>query len=207
MALVGFLVALAAGSAVAVVVRSAGGWETGLAWEHTLLSSVHRTALHPILDWVLLVVPWFGTNYTLLPAIMVAVTLLARRGRWDLAWRLFVVLLGSWALNIMLKAAFVRPRPELWEKRGQFALASYPSGHAIAAVSVILTVALILSRERGERWPIVAGLLMLAISLYSRLYLGVHWPTDVLGGVAMGFVWLIATTLAFPRRGGDSGAT
>jgi membrane-associated phospholipid phosphatase len=59
-----------------------------------------------------------------------------------------------------------------------------------------------LLRERGWRWPFVAATLMLAIVLYSRLYLGVHWPTDVIGGIVLGVVWLVVVELAFrPQRG------
>jgi undecaprenyl-diphosphatase len=97
----------------------------------------------------------------------------------------------------VLKGIFDRPRPDLFEMRGQHAWAAFPSGHAIASVSVLLTVAILLRRERDWGWPTYAAVALLLVSLYSRLYLGVHWPTDILGGVLVGLCWLAATLVAF----------
>jgi len=115
----------------------------------------------------------------------------------ELALHLMIVSLGSLIMNAALKHAFGRPRPDLWEHRGQYAWSSYPSGHAIVCVSVFFTVALMLLRERGWRWPFAALTTLMVVVLYSRLYLGVHWPTDVIGGLLIGLVWLAATEHAF----------
>jgi len=64
-------------------------------------------------------------------------------------------------------------------------------------VSVFFTIALMLFRERGWRWPFAAATTLMVVVLYSRLYLGVHWPTDVVGGVLIGLVWLATTQYAF----------
>ena len=104
---------------------------------------------------------------------------------------------GSLILNAVLKAAFDRPRPELWEHRGQYQWASYPSGHAIVGVSVMFTIAILLHRERGWLWPFAAATCVLILNLYSRLYLGVHWPTDIIGGLVVGSAWLLITLYAF----------
>ena len=192
----GFACALAVGVVVALVVQATGDWARGLAWERALLLSLDTT-LPAWADVALVALPWFGTNYTLLPIVLAASAWLwFRTPHRDVALRLLVVQLGSLALNLALKGLFDRPRPALWPKRGQFALASYPSGHAIASVAVLLTVALLLLRAgRRALAALVAAFVLL--SLYSRLYLGVHWPTDVLGGVAVGSIWLWATTKGF----------
>ena len=159
--------------------------------------SLDRT-VPPAVDWVMLALPWLGTNLTLMPILTaVSLWLWRRRGRADLALQIMITVAGSLIMNAVLKGLFNRPRPELWAHRGQYAWAAYPSGHAIVGVSVIFTIALMLSRERGWRWPFVAAGTLLAISLYSRLYLGVHWPTDVIGGLLLGVVWLLATQRAF----------
>jgi len=149
-------------------------------------------------DWLMLSLPWLGTNLTVLPIVAAfALWLWRRKRRLELAVQLLVVSIGSLIMNAAVKAAFERPRPELWEHRGQYAWASYPSGHAIVCVSVIFSVALMLQRERGWRWPLpVAGALLIVV-LYSRLYLGVHWPTDLIGGLLMGVAWLVGTEYAF----------
>jgi undecaprenyl-diphosphatase len=182
-----------------LALQQAGDWHQGLPWEHALLAALPRD-FPPLVDAAFLLLPWLGTNITLMPFVLGTALWLARSGRRDLAVHLAVVQVGSWALNMTLKALFDRTRPSLWEKRGQFAMASYPSGHAIATVAVLVTVAYLLYRERGWRWPVVLVALLGAVSLYSRLYLGVHWPSDVLAGVLVGAIWLYATVRAFAAR-------
>lgn len=149
-------------------------------------------------DWAMLALPWLGTNLTVLPIIVVFALWLWRwRQRGELAVQLVIVSLGSLIMNAVLKDVFNRPRPALWEHRGQFAWASYPSGHAIVCTAVYFTIALMLYRERAWRWPFVVAGTLAVIVLYSRLYLGVHWPTDVLGGLLIGIVWLGSTQYAF----------
>ena len=163
--------------------------------------------LPDVLDALLLFLPWLGTNITLLPLVLaVSLWLVVRRKRPDLAAHLVIVQLGSFTLNAVLKGIFDRPRPDLFELRGQHAWAAFPSGHAIASVSVLLTIALLLRRERGWKWPMRAAVALLLVSLYSRLYLGVHWPTDIVGGVLVGLVWLGATYTAFHRPVGPTHA-
>jgi len=149
-------------------------------------------------DLVMLGLPWLGTNLTLLPIVAAfSLWLWIKRGRRELAAHLMITVLGSLIMNAVLKDVFNRPRPELWEHRGQYQWASYPSGHAIVGVAVIFTVALMLLRERGWRWPLFTAAALLCVNLYSRLYLGVHWPTDVIGGLILGVLWLGVTQYAF----------
>ncbi|MDQ3697149.1 MAG: phosphatase PAP2 family protein [Gemmatimonadota bacterium] len=193
----GYAAAAVTGILFALMLRGTGDWATGLPWERDLLLATHVT-LPPVLDAAMLVLPWLGTNITLLPLTLAAAAwLLLVRRRADLAAHLVVVEVGAWTLVPILKELFQRPRPELWEWRGQFAWSSYPSGHAITSTAVLLTVAILLRRERGWTWPAWLLVALIAVSLYSRIYLGVHWPTDLIGGVLVGLVWLIATLRAF----------
>jgi undecaprenyl-diphosphatase len=193
----GYFGALLVGILFAQLMRRTGNWDQGLPWERALMLRTH-VRLPGLLDTLMLVLPWLGTNITLLPLVIaVSVWLVVRRKRPDLAAHLVTVQLGSFTLNALLKDIFDRPRPDLFEPRGQHAWAAFPSGHAIASVSVLLTVALLLRRERGWNWPMRVAVVLLIISLYSRLYLGVHWPTDIVGGVLVGLLWLAATYTAF----------
>ena len=159
--------------------------------------SVDRTA-PPLIDWVMLALPWFGTNLTLAPIIgAFSLWVWRARGRGDLALQLMITVLGGLILNAVSKDLFDRPRPELWPHRGQYQWASYPSGHAIVGVAVFFMVARLIYRERGWRWPFVVAAILLVVSLYSRVYLGVHWPTDVIGGILMGAAWLASVIIAF----------
>ena len=184
----------------AIILRSTGDWRTGLDWERSLLLRIDRTA-PALIDWVMLGLPWLGTNLTLVPFIAAwAIWVVRTRERIDLAVHLSAVVIGSLLLNAVLKAMYDRPRPQLWEHRGQYQWAAYPSGHAIVGTSVIFTMAYLLYRERGWRWPFVLAIALLLINIYSRMYLGVHWPTDVLGGLVIGLVWLVVTLYAFRTR-------
>lgn len=193
----GYFGALLVGILFAQLMRRTGNWDQGLPWERAFMLRTHVT-FPGFIDTLLLFLPWLGTNITLLPLVFgVAVWLIVRRKRPDLAAHLVVVQLGSFTLNAVLKGIFDRPRPDLFELRGQHAWAAFPSGHAIASVSVLLTMAMLLRRELGWRWPMRVAVALLVVSLYSRLYLGVHWPTDIVGGVLVGLVWLGATYTAF----------
>lgn len=193
----GLLVAGLIGAGFALWIQASGDWRTGLSWERSLLLGIDHSVPLPF-DWLMLALPWLGTNLTLLP-ILAAFSLWVwrRKQRPDLALHLMVVATGSLILNAVLKDIYNRPRPELWPHRGQYQWASFPSGHAIVGVSVMFTIAIMLRRERRWIWPSVVAGCVLLLNLYSRLYLGVHWPTDIVGGLIVGAVWLAATQYAF----------
>ena len=200
MILAGFVVAVGAGFIFAYAMQARVDWHGGLAWERQLILDIPRP-LPASLDTLMMVIPWFGTNITLTPIVVgLAIWLWRVKRRRDLAMRLLIVQAGSYLLNFALKESFDRARPELVERRGWYSWSAYPSGHAIAGIAVLLTLAFILRRERGVTWPVVAALLIVTGNLYSRLYLGVHWPTDVIGGALVGAVWLTATSYAFRYR-------
>lgn len=193
--LVGWVVAFAAGLGSAELIEALGWW-LGTDWEVAVLEFAHAT-VSPWLDPVFLWIPYFGTNYTLVPFVALAALLLWRSGHRVSALHIAVVQLGSWALNPALKLTIMRPRPELFELRGQFGMSAYPSGHSIAVTSVIFTAAYLMHRHGyGGGWYAVAALIFL-INNYSRVYLGVHWPTDALGGVLVGGIWLACTLRVF----------
>lgn len=134
---------------------------------------------------------------TLLLAGIVVVGLLGRRHWWR-ALELIVATGGGTLVVLGLKALFARDRPG-----GGFveeASYSYPSGHAFMAVVFYgyLTY-LVWTRTERPLWRVlslVGALVMIALLGTSRLYLGVHWLTDVLGGYAAGLAWLAATVVA-----------
>ena len=196
-AVVGFAIAFAAGAWFALWLQSSGDWGAGLEWERKMLLSMDQTA-PAVVDWIMLALPWLGTNLTLAPIIAVfAFWLWRKKGRPELALELILAVLGSLLLNALLKDIFDRPRPDLWPRRGQYQWAAYPSGHAIVGIAVYFTITGMVFRELKWRWPFVVAAALLAVSLYSRLYLGVHWPTDVLGGLLLGGIWLAVVQVVF----------
>ncbi len=151
-----------------------------------------------VFDALMLTMPWLGTNITLLPATIATILwLVLKKERYHEAVYLGVVQIGSNTLNPLVKFMFDRARPDIIPRRGWYDWAAYPSGHAIASTAVLVTLCIVLFRVKGWRWPIYAVAPLLLVSLFSRIYLGVHWPTDVLGGLAIGVVWLLFTYIAF----------
>jgi membrane-associated phospholipid phosphatase len=209
-ALLGTVASWAAGALFAWYLQRSGGWTVGLAWETPFLLGLHRPV--PVaVDWILLVIPWFATNLTILPGVIIASWLLRKRGRVDLVTAIVVAAVGNYVLGFFLKYGFDRPRPELWHHRGQFTGPSYPSGHAATTIALMFFYSYLLQRERGWRWPYYASFVFMIINAFSRLYLGVHWPTDLIGGALIGLVWLTAMLRAVsvsefeqfvPRLGG-----
>ena len=198
--LIGFVIAFVVGMVCAEITKSFGNWDHGYQWEADLMLWIHRP-LPGWLDLVVLTTPWFGTNLSLIPVIAGLSWWLWRHcARPDLTAQLVTVQLGSYLLNPSLKALYERERPSLFERRGWYAWSSYPSGHAIASVSVLIAVAIVVYRAKGWRWPFFVLVPIVIASIYSRIYLGVHWPSDVLAGWALGASWLGVTIYAFRDR-------
>jgi undecaprenyl-diphosphatase len=117
--------------------------------------------------------------------------LLRKRG---LAALMAAAVLGGAALSTLLKVLFDRPRPDL-EGTARVFTASFPSGHAMLSAVTFLTLGALLARANADRrikvyFMTLAVLLTMLVGL-SRLYLGVHYPSDVLAGWCLGTAWAV----------------
>ncbi len=136
-----------------------------------------------------------GGNIVLTLFVLAVVGYLLLNGRKRLVIIVLVSALGSLGVNTLMKNSFDRSRPDLVPHHTAVYTASFPSGHAMAATSIYLTLGALLTRlERRRRVKtyilLVATVLTLLVGI-SRIYLGVHWPTDVLAGWAAGAAWAL----------------
>jgi membrane-associated phospholipid phosphatase len=147
----------------------------------------------PWLDQVMVAVTTLGQPSILLASSLVLTFLLLRRKRVAEAIALAIVALGGLGLNLLLKNLFARDRPVLWERIVQVDLYSFPSGHAMMSMIIYGAIGYLLAVQFPQRRVWIAGVTGLLIGAigFSRLYLGVHWLTDVLAGYAAGLVWLL----------------
>jgi len=119
---------------------------------------------------------------------------------------LFVAVVGGDILSESLKVGFARPRPDLVAHVVETSSASFPSGHAMVSAATYLTIGALLARvqERDsvKSYIHVAAILITLVIGVSRVYLGVHWPTDVLAGWCLGAAWsiLCVTAASFLAR-------
>ena len=113
-----------------------------------------------------------------------------------------VVVSGQFLATYLIKSAVGRPRPDIHRLTG-FSGSSFPSGHAAAAAATYAVVALLLGRHR--RRSVQAALASAAVAITvavagTRVLLGVHWFTDVLAGLAVGWAWFALCSIAFGGR-------
>jgi undecaprenyl-diphosphatase len=135
-----------------------------------------------------------GYGQVVLPILAAVVFAFYLKG-WRLSATLLLVsTIGGSLLTAVLKAVFERARPELFDSGYTASFYSFPSGHATVAVGFYGTLTLILAyRLSGfARWAVVAcGVSLVLLIGFSRLYLGVHYPTDVLAGFLAAPLWVI----------------
>lgn len=109
------------------------------------------------------------------------------------------VVLGAMVMNL-LKHGFDRPRPDLVEHGTVVHNASFPSGHSMMAAMVYLTLGILLARTQQRKrvrvFIVTISILITVLVGVSRVYLGVHWPTDVVAGWALGGAWAVMFWLA-----------
>jgi undecaprenyl-diphosphatase len=169
-------------------------WQNGFPWDTQILifAATHRSEMFDhFFHWV----TWFGSLYVLIPgALLAAATLLYYRHRAEVM--LFLIGFGGAVLLAHLaKAILARPRPGIVAPLVDMPVSgSFPSAHTTQIVAFALCSILIIRRTLPEWQPLVtvmAALLVAAVGV-SRVYLQIHFPSDVLGGLVIGIVWVMA---------------
>ncbi|HJR25010.1 MAG TPA: phosphatase PAP2 family protein [Acidimicrobiales bacterium] len=149
---------------------------------------------------ILRAVSFTGKPVFLTVAVGLPVLWLLHRGARKLALFLVVVGVGGGLVDTAVKVAVGRPRPEFDEPIATAFGKSFPSGHSMSSLvcyGALLVVFLPLVAPRGRRWCVaLTALWVLAIG-FSRLALGVHYVSDVLGGYVLGTAWLVGSVAVF----------
>lgn len=140
------------------------------------------------------VITALGYYWVWLPLMVLSAVGLYLKGLKLSAVLLAVASSGGIVLTMFLKSVFQRARPELLDSGYTASFYSFPSGHATVAVGFygMLTVLLAIRLRGWKRWTVaLAGTALVLLIGFSRLYLGVHYPTDVLAGYLATPLWLI----------------
>jgi undecaprenyl-diphosphatase len=209
-----------AGLAVAVLALFLFGWLAEemlegdtLAFDLRVRAAAHAIA-SPGLTRVLTAVSMFGGPGVLAPIGVALAAVFAWRRWWRGAILLLVSMAGAGILEFALKRAFHRPRPTPFFHYPAPASYSFPSGHALFAFCFFTTGAALLAPRLHSpvlRWLVwtVAAIAILAIG-FSRIYLGMHYPSDVAAGYAAGLLWssviIVGDRLAHARASRRGGA-
>lgn len=176
-----------------------------------------EAALHAIsglrserLDHVMVEITALGNTGTVVVLVLLSALFLWLTRHHLSVYLLAFAVAGGLLLNVLLKDVFSRPRPSVVEQATEVATSSFPSGHAMGAVVAYGSVAYLVGRLESTRalrlttW-VLAVLIILLIG-FSRMYLGVHYPTDVVAGFIAGAGWVAfvvsgMTALTYIRRG------
>ncbi|GAB1545148.1 hypothetical protein NUACC21_78240 [Scytonema sp. NUACC21] len=161
------------------------------AFDTTFLLWLHQFA-NPTLDNFMLFITNLGNPNTVVIVAVITFLLLWWR-RYHEEAKIFVLLcLGGFILNTGLKLFFSKIRPALWHQLITEKSFSFPSGHALGSMVLYGFIACELAYHYPKLSKLIyscAVILIAAIGV-SRLYLGVHWPTDIIAGYGVGFLWL-----------------
>jgi len=176
---------------------------SGLArWDRAVADWGSRNATLRSTRWLELVTDLGGTAYLVVTFVALGVYDYVRRRNVHVLLFLVAVLGGVVIVNNALKLLVDRERPDVDHLVGA-AGSSFPSGHSSAAAAAWCAVALVVSRSWPRRWRAVAAaaaaLVACAVAA-SRALLGVHWLTDIVAGLIVGWAWFTVCALAFGGR-------
>ena len=168
-------------------------------YDDVLMEAVHRID-NPALTRTLHAVTQLGSHAAIGTAAGITALAMLKKGRREDAWTVVVSTGGAMAINTILKNIFQRQRPQELARRIKLPKShSFPSGHSLLSAATYPIVAHHFVQNRSVATQAMvhtaAALTILSVG-FSRVYFGVHFPSDVLGGFAAGFGWLGLTSLS-----------
>lgn len=170
-------------------------------FDEKLRAAIHSWANPGLTRWFRLVT-LLGTQAAVIGVVVCAALVLFLRGRKDRAWLILIVMAGAELLEFILKAQFQRQRPIPFFGTVLPESYSFPSGHALLSTCCYGTLAALAATQlQGPlRWPVLIATAALVLSIgISRVYLGVHYPSDVIAGYLVATVWLAVVAIFYIR--------
>jgi undecaprenyl-diphosphatase len=148
---------------------------------------------HPTLDQIMLKITQLGNPNVVIIVTVITLILLVWKCYYQEAKFFLLTCLGSGILTTSMKLFFAKSRPQLWTHLISETSFSFPSGHALGSVVLYGFITYLLSNFYPKFSQLIyfLGLIIVLLIGLSRLYLGVHWPTDIMAGYGVGFLWLM----------------
>ncbi|MEH2237918.1 phosphatase PAP2 family protein [Nostoc sp.] len=168
--------------------------QAGFLWDVPILLAVHSTA-NPQLDVLAVTLAIIGLPWTAIPILGAIALILLLQKRWRSLAYLLTASVGSIIINRTAKELMHRVRPQLWQSIAPESSFAFPSAHAMTSVTLV-AILLFLSWDSSWRWLLLmfGSLYVIAIA-WCRLYLGVHFPSDILAGWMVTLGWTIGVSL------------
>lgn len=168
-------------------------WQWLLPTEKSILLSLNARG-NPLVSRWMVAITYLAQGQVTIPLLLLSGGLLIWHHESAAALILAINLSGSWFLNGIFKSFFRRQRPDLWASPNRPMDYSYPSGHSMSAISFYGLLAFYGTYFLGIPLlvTVASAVFISTIVGFSRVYLGVHWPTDVLSGWMAGLIWLLA---------------
>lgn len=177
---------------LAIEVQKHGGI---LSWDAPILLAIHKTA-QTQLDIFAATLTDFGTYWGVVPVTTALALILLFLRRWRQSGYLLTTIAGCYAINPTVKVLLHRSRPSLWELStplpSDFA---FPSGHAMSSMTLVVALVVLSWGSRYCALIAIAGIIYALAIGWTRMYLGVHFPSDVLGGWMLAIAWAVGNSL------------
>lgn len=168
--------------------------EGGFPWDEPLLLAIHSSA-KPQLDAFAITLTKFGVFWGVFPVATLISFVLLRLKRWRSLAYFLTTLLGSTLINHTVKELLHRVRPNLWESVSPELNYAFPSGHAMSSMTFIAAL-VILTWSSNWCWLVLVFGSVFVLSIgWTRLYLGVHFPSDILAGWMVSIAWSIGVSM------------
>jgi undecaprenyl-diphosphatase len=168
-------------------------------FDHPILMFVHSHAT-PLFDKLMYFFTTAGSALVLVPFDIAVFILLMRRGKRAPATFWAVSVVGAALINFLAKQAFGRVRPELWISAVRETTYSFPSGHAMSSMAVATALTLLLWKTRWRWIALAGGAVFVFMVGLSRVYWGVHYPSDILAGWAASLAWVAGVKMVFDHK-------